>query len=125
MEICGIEEAIDILIPKDNIDLSNHFNNTRFFEAIYTLLTAYEKEKKKNNKLLEQNKDMKALFNIQASIAKELDFNTNEKMVKFKDEYYVPDTMVINANIGEPKTIELKYISATKYLTKFDEEGKR
>lgn len=66
------------------------------------------------------NKDMKSLFNIQASIAKELDFNTNEKMVKFKDEYYVPDTMAINANIGEPKTIELRYISATKYLTKFD-----
>ena len=81
-----------------------------------------EKEKEKNKKLLEQNEDMKALFNIQASIAKELDFNTNEKMVKFKDEYYVPDTMAINANIGEPKTIELRYISATKYLTKFDME---
>jgi len=91
-------------------------------EAIETLLTAYEKEKEKNKELVEQNKDMKSLFNIQASIAKELDFNTNEKMVKFKDEYYVPDTMAINANIGEPKTIELRYISATKYLTKFDEE---
>ncbi len=42
----NIEEAIDILVPKENIDLSNHFNNTRFFEAIYTLLTAYEKEKR-------------------------------------------------------------------------------
>ena len=47
----NIEEAIDILVPKENIDLSNHFNNTRFFEAIYTLLTAYEKEKKKNKRL--------------------------------------------------------------------------
>ena len=90
--------------------------------AIETLLTAYEKEKEKNKELVEQNEDMKSLFNIQASIAKELDFNTNEKMVKFKDEYYVPDTMAINANIGEPKIIELRYISATKYLTKFDEE---
>lgn len=81
-----------------------------------------KKEKEKNKELLEQNKDMKALFNIQASIAKELDFNTNEKMVKFKDEYYMPDTMAINANIGESKTIELRYISATKYLTKFDME---
>ena len=93
-----------------------------FFEFAETLLTAYEKEKEKNKGLVEQHKDMKSLFNIQASIAKELDFNTNEKMVKFKDEYYVPDTMAINANIGEPKTIELRYISATKYLTKFDEE---
>ena len=91
-------------------------------ELVETLLTAYEKEKEKNKELVEQNKDMKSLFNIQASIAKELDFNTNEKMVKFKDEYYVPDTMAINANIGEPKTIELRYISATKYLTKFDVE---
>lgn len=93
-----------------------------YADLIGKLLTAYEKEKEKNKKILEQNKDMKSLFNIQASIAKELDFNTNEKMVKFKDEYYVPDTMAINANIGEPKTIELRYISATKYLTKFDEE---
>ena len=46
----NIEEAIDILVPKENIDLSNHFNNTRFFEAIYTLLTAYEKEKEKKKK---------------------------------------------------------------------------
>lgn len=47
----NIEEAIDILVPKENIDLSNHFNNTRFFEAINTLLTAYEKEKEKNKEL--------------------------------------------------------------------------
>lgn len=47
----NIEEAIDILVPKENIDLSNHFNNTRFFEAIYTLLTAYEKEKEDNKRL--------------------------------------------------------------------------
>lgn len=47
----NIEEAIDILVPKENIDLSNHFNNTRFFEAINTLLTAYEKEKEKNKNL--------------------------------------------------------------------------
>ena len=47
----NIEEAIDILVPKENIDLSNHFNNTRFFEAINTLLTAYEKEKGENVKL--------------------------------------------------------------------------
>ena len=93
-----------------------------YIYSIETLLTAYEKEKEKNKEILEQNKDMKSLFNIQASIAKELDFNTKAKMVKFKDEYYVPDTMAINANIGEPKTIELRYISATKYLTKFDEE---
>lgn len=131
---------------KENKEVLNLFDK----EAIRTLLTAYEqkcnyikeneiykknlfnsyeekckeleKEKEKNKKLLEQNEDMKSLFNIQASIAKELDFNTNEKMVKFKDEYYVPDTMAINANIGEPKTIELRYISATKYLTKFDKE---
>ena len=111
---------------KQAIKVLNHFNpvdcGREDTQAIETLLTAYEKEKEKNNKLLEQNKDMKSLFNIQASIAKELEFNTNEKMIRFKDEYYVPDTMAINANIGEPKTIELRYISATKYLTKFDME---
>ena len=42
----NIEEAIDILTQKEVIDLSNHFNNTRFFEAIYIVLTAYEKEKR-------------------------------------------------------------------------------
>ena len=44
----NIEEAINVLTEKEVIDLSNHFNNARFFEAIYTLLTAYEKEKEKN-----------------------------------------------------------------------------
>ena len=115
-------EELDIL---KELSEQTYFGDLPFLyyaDLIGKLLTAYEKEKEKNKELLEQNKDMKSLFNIQASIAKELDFNTNEKMVKFKDEYYVPDTMVINANIGEPKTIELRYISATKYLTKFDEE---
>lgn len=124
----NIEEDINILKQlireyKRKPETQNEFFIGLIEErALENLLTAYEKEKEKNKELLEQNKDMKSLFNIQASIAKELDFNTNEKMVKFKDEYYVPDTMAINANIGEPKTIELRYISATKYLTKFDEE---
>lgn len=48
----NIEEAIDILTQKEVIDLSNHFNNTRFFEAINTLLNAYEKEKEKNSKAI-------------------------------------------------------------------------
>ena len=115
-------EELDIL---KELSEQTYFGDLPFLyyaDLIGKLLTAYEKEKEKNKELVEQNKDMKSLFNIQASIAKELDFNTNEKMVKFKDEYYVPDTMAINANIGEPKTIELRYISATKYLTKFDEE---
>lgn len=116
----NIEEIKDFVYEVRTFGITS--NDTKFVQITEYLLSELEKEKKKNNKLLEQNKDMKALFNIQASIAKELDFNTNEKMVKFKDEYYVPDTMAINANIGEPKTIELKYISATKYLTKFDEE---
>ena len=119
----NIEESIEILDKfTTEHKLFNIKHSDGLEEAIETLLTAYEKEKEKNKELSEQNKDMKSLFNIQASIAKELDFNTNEKMVKFKDEYYVPDTMAINANIGEPQTIELRYISATKYLTKFDEE---
>ena len=133
-----IQHPISFLI-KENLDrLQQHCEKTikyatgRVLEEHQTtleLIIRYkelqqelEKEKEKNKELLEQNKDMKSLFNIQASIAKELDFNTNEKMVKFKDEYYLPDTMAINANIGEPKTIELRYISATKYLTKFDVE---
>lgn len=122
----NIDESKSLLgwvsLNKLYIDTHNECDYHNIHTAIETLLTAYEKEKEKNKELLEQNKDMKSLFNIQASIAKELDFNTNEKMVKFKDEYYVPDTMTINANIGEPKTIELRYISATKYLTKFDVE---
>ena len=122
-------EIIKSLKERAKEMLEDNYNRKIGDEEIYTIIcelenfyTAYEKEKEKNKKLSEQNKDMKALFNIQASIAKELDFNTNEKMVKFKDVYYVPDTMAINANIGEPKTIELRYISATKYLNKFDKE---
>lgn len=132
----NIEQAIDILKNSiadyvigeycekcaDNKICDDRNEDCYYQQAIDTVVTAYEKEKEKNKKLSKQNEDMKALFNIQASIAKELDFNTNEKMVKFKDEYYVPDTMAINANIGEPKTIELRYISVTKYLTKFDVE---
>ena len=55
----NIEEAIDILTQKENINLSNHFNNTRFFEAIYTLLKAYEKEKEKNKELELEISDLK------------------------------------------------------------------
>lgn len=116
----NIEEIKDFVYEVRTFGITS--NDAKFVQITEYLLSELEKEKEKNKKLSEQNEDMKALFNIQASIAKELDFNTNEKMVKFKDEYYVPDTMTINANIGEPKTIELKYISATKYLTKFDME---
>lgn len=98
----------------------------RLFEAIMKiaderdeLLKEKQADKEKIKELEEEIDDMKALFEIQASIAKELDFDTDKKMTRFKDTYYVPDTMEITADIGEPKRIALSYIEATKYLDRY------
>ena len=98
----------------------------RLFEAIMKiaderdeLLKERQADKEKIKELEEEIDDMKALFEIQASIAKELDFDTDKKMTRFKDTYYVPDTMEITADIGEPKRIALSYIEATKYLDRY------
>ena len=95
----------------------------RLFEAIMKiaderdkLLKERQADKEKIKELEEEIDDMKALFEIQASIAKELNFDTDKKMIRFKDTYYVPDTMKITANIGEPKRIDLSYIEAIKFL---------
>lgn len=70
------------------------------------------------DKLLKENEYMKSLFEVQASIAQELDFGTPDKMIKFKDTYYVPDTMSIINNIGEPKRLDLSYVDVSKFLVK-------
>lgn len=111
-----LEEYIE-LINKGYCDDCNELNCIDNFPH-KQIAQAIENLIQRNKELEEENEDMKALFAIQANIAKELDFGTNEKMARFRDEYYVPDSMTINANIGEPKTLELRYVSATKYLNK-------
>ena len=91
----------------------------RLFEAIMKIADERDEFEYKYNKALEEISEMKALFEVQASIAKELDFDTDMKMTRFKDTYYVPNTMEITANIGEPKRIDLRYIEATKYLDRY------
>ena len=95
------------------------YKYNRAIEDLVKLEKERQADKEKIKELEEEIDDMKALFEIQASIAKELDFDTDKKMTRFKDTYYVPDTMEITADIGEPKRIALSYIEATKYLDRY------
>jgi hypothetical protein len=112
----------DIIILENAIKYSQ-----KQFEEIgeYTYLDkdkmqAIENLIKRNKELEEENAEMKALFEIQSSIAKELDFDTPNKMTRFKNTYYVPDTMEITNNIGEPKRLTLSYVDVSKFLGKED-----
>lgn len=70
----------------------------------------------KVKKLEEENNEMKSLFEIQASIAKELEFSEKDKMIKFRGNFYIPDTMTLNSEIGKEKRIELSYIDVSRLL---------
>ena len=59
---------------------------------------------------------MKSLFEIQASIAKELEFSEKDKMIKFRGNFYIPDTMTLNSEIGKEKRIELSYVDVSRLL---------
>ena len=70
----------------------------------------------KVKKLEEENNEMKSLFEIQASIAKELEFSEKDKMIKFRGNFYIPDTMTLNSEIEKEKRIELSYIDVSRLL---------
>ena len=82
-----------------------------------------EEHQKINGELREQvkeleceNNEMKSLFEIQASIAKELEFSEKDKMIKFRGNFYIPDTMTLNSEIGKEKRIELSYVDVSRLL---------
>ena len=72
--------------------------------------------REKVKELDKENDEMKNLFKIQASIAKELEFSEKDKMIKFRGNFYIPDTMAVNAEIGKEKRIELSYVDISKLL---------
>lgn len=72
--------------------------------------------REKVKKLECENNEMKSLFEIQASIAKELEFSEKDKMIKFRGNFYIPDTMTVNAGIGKEKRIELSYVDVSRLL---------
>lgn len=104
--------------------------NEREKKALKNLLQDYARQKqingeyKKENDLLrekikelkEKNNEMKSLFEIQASIAKELEFSEKDKMIKFRGNFYIPDTMTLNSEIGKEKRIELSYVDVSRLL---------
>ena len=72
--------------------------------------------REKVKELEEENNEMKSLFEIQASIAKELEFSEKDKMIKFRGNFYIPDTMTLNSEIGKEKRIELSYVDVSRLL---------
>ena len=99
-------------------------------KSIINILSDYTRQKqineehqKINGKLREkvkelegENNEMKSLFEIQASIAKELEFREKDKMIKFRGNFYIPDTMTLNAEIGKGKRLELSYVDVSRLL---------
>lgn len=85
-------------------------------EISYTEVKAIENLIARYKELEKENGNMKALLKIQASIAKELEFDTPDKMTRFRGSYYVPDTMTVRDNIGQPKRLELSYVDVSKLL---------
>ena len=127
----SIEEDIERL----NKLVTTKFNNDYSIdnidkEAIEHLLQDYTRQKQINEehqkingeliekvkKLEEENNEMKSLFEIQASIAKELEFSEKDKMIKFRGNFYIPDTMTLNSEIGKEKRIELSYVDVSRLL---------
>ena len=108
---------VDILKEREKKALKNLIQD-------YTRQKQINEEYKKENSLLrekikelkEENNEMKSLFEIQASIAKELEFSEKDKMIKFRGNFYIPDTMTLNAEIGKEKRIELSYVDVSRLL---------
>ena len=109
----NIEDDIKILKDKDCLWI---YSEDDILKAQEHILSEREQDKERIKELEEKNNEMKNLFRIQASIAKELDFKEEEKMIRVRGMYYVPDTMTITDNIGKPKRIELSYVDVTKLL---------
>lgn len=114
-----LEQMINDIINKDDLTIFENVSPRKIADMISNILKEREADKEKIKELEVEKQDMKALFEIQASIAKELDFDTDKKMTRFKDTYYVPDTMQITADFGKPKRLDLSYVEVTKYLDKY------
>lgn len=90
-------------------------------DSIYAIkFAAMQEQIKEKDKriaeLEEENTEMKNLFRMQASIAKELEFE--EKIIKFRNAFYAPDTMQVTDDIEKGKRIDLSYVNITKLLEK-------
>lgn len=83
-----------------------------------TMQKQIEEKEKRIAELEEENTEMKNLFRIQASIAKELEFEERDKIIKFRNAFYAPDTMQVTDDIEKGKRIDLSYVDITKLLEK-------
>lgn len=124
-----IEEYENCSVPEIDMQVNITFRE-RQADAIQNILSNYRRQKemneehqKINGELREQvkeleceNNEMKSLFEIQASIAKELEFSEKDKMIKFRGNFYIPDTMTVNAEIEKEKRIELSYVDVSRLL---------
>ena len=92
-------------------------------DSIYAIkFAAMQEQIKEKDKriaeLEEENTEMKNLFRIQASIAKELEFEEKDKIIKFRNVFYAPYTMQVTDDIEKGKRIDLSYVDITKLLEK-------
>lgn len=94
----------------------NVANDSVIAHKFATMQQQIDKKDKRIKELQEENNEMKSLFEIQASIAKELEFSEKDKMIKFRGNFYIPDTMTLNSEIGKEKRIELSYVDVSRLL---------
>ena len=98
----------EIIEALTNYDLSNHFNNNKFFEAINRLLFLYNKEKEKNRELQVIVDDIKNGVYIDYP--------------EFEDKYISKDKIrTLIKETAYPDTYNFKTISVSK-LEKLLEE---
>ena len=107
-------EIVDLTIPLSIEHLLSDYTRQKQINEEHKKENGLLREKVKE--LEEENNEMKSLFEIQASIAKELEFSEKDKMIKFRGNFYIPDTMTLNAEIGKEKRIELSYVDVSRLL---------
>lgn len=110
------EEAIEIV--KKYLNFNEICGTRNFKEALEMVFNRLKKKDKRIAELEEENTEMKNLFRIQASIAKELEFEERDKIIKFRNVFYAPYTMQITDDIEKGKRIDLSYVDITKLLEK-------
>lgn len=111
------KEAFDELI--DNLEVVEKltlYGRKAIKYHVQKMQQQIEEKDKKIQELEEEKEEIKNLFRIQASIAKELKVKERDKMVRFKGKYYIPDTMTVTEDIGKPNRIDLSYVDVTKFL---------
>ena len=107
-------EIVDLTIPLSIEHLLSDYTRQKQINEEHQKING--ELRKKVKELEEANNEMKSLFEIQASIAKELEFSEKDKMIKFRGNFYIPDTMTLNAEIGKEKRIELSYVDVSRLL---------